>query len=169
MQRALYDELEKSGFDEIMRRHSDQLRYIISRDTIPRIDGHLSDDIDEDIVRVRESGGEKISAEFRIQFSELAIVESIRGGKSGDKDVRPPDHPSRIARALKWANCGVMIAGGTGLAAGNIILGVVAGGALSVATLGIATVIGAYLGLLTSGYTGIVKVGGGLKTAADLL
>jgi hypothetical protein len=132
---------------------------------MPEIDGAVAWEIEDDIRRAHEvedfSYFEKLS-QRRITYD--LVAESIETKEGEDKE-KPS---STMGRALKWANCGIMIAGGTGLAAGNIFLGAKAGTVLAAPTLGVGTV-AAYVGALTSIYTGVIKAGEGLKSAAELL
>jgi hypothetical protein len=165
--RGLSAELAKSGLEQLIRVHSSEIRQITSRETIPRLDGVLSHEIDEDITRVRERGYKGI-ADAPVRISDLAIMESISLARTKTKVAERPEPSGSFATALKWVNVGTMLAGGSVLASGNILVGAIAGATLSAPTLGLGTV-AAYLGLLTSVYTGVTKFGEGLKNAGELL
>ena len=158
----LLDEVNQSGIGEILHEKHELIRAHISRETLPLLDASITSraEIDEMIAlaqAINHLSESRLGLDWLHQITPAIMLRS----------AHPPES-SPLAHRLHFIAALIKLTGGSGLAAANLALGVLAGAGTALPTLGLGTV-AATIGIVTSAYTGLNSAADGLKDLASAI
>jgi len=171
----LYSALAKTGLGNAIGSFGSDLATLPTQYALPNLDGTFNKDVVRDLPAggsqpvwtmgrqkvLRDAASDKLT---RMSGSANAPLESVEAHQTAKHRLfSASSFPSKT----KFAGASLRIAVGTGLTVGNLALGVSAGLADTLFSVG-ATALPVYVGLATSAYTGLVQIADGLEKIAGL-
>jgi hypothetical protein len=166
LHRQVYEALDDSGLTEIVGEYGPTLARLPAELVIPAHDLEFesSEELKSTLERTRDdrwtSSGHLRSLEIAEETRTRLLVEATREReKRGEDKSEKRDDSTLFSR---WVGPSLRVLAGTGLTAANAALGVTAGLTATIVTIG-ATAVPAYVGLVTSIYTGLAQVSDGLE------